>query len=83
MPTMINKRATLAAGDQPKAAKQGADHLMYQPSVLALTFFQIRAIKKRSAVLRGGAPFVGEVTFLGRRDCKRRQRASRPPHRQA
>lgn len=51
MPTMINKRATLAAGDQPKAAKQGADHLMYQPSVLALTFFQIRAIKKRSAVL--------------------------------
>lgn len=83
MPTMINKRATLAAGDQPKAAKQGADHLMYQPSVLALTFFQIRAIKKRSAVLRGCAPFVGEVIFLGRRDCKRRQRASRPPYRQA
>ena len=39
MPTMINKRATLAAGDQPKAAKQGKDHLMYQPSVFAPNFF--------------------------------------------
>ena len=43
---MINKRATLAAGDQPKAAKQGKDHLMYQPSVLALIFSKFELLRK-------------------------------------